>query len=666
MAQTGPFFRRQVLAYATAGFILYVSGVVIYSTLAYRRALTAEIQKLDHRLAVGAQATYNILGEDFFERAKAADSITAQEDWDNILRLNAFNAEADLAFVYSVALVGDDIYLTSSSASAEELANNVEVRYFDHYDSASPAVYEVFRTQVPQYVNYTDDWGDFRTLLVPRQLADGRTIVLGAEVELGTLAALRWQLARQHAFEASLFLLLAAPLFIAVVQTLQKTNTELRLRNRTDTLTGLSNRSGFSEDLTQAIKVATQDQQSLGLLFLDLDGFKEVNDGFGHHVGDLLLVEVASILKEVIAPPAQLFRVGGDEFCIIVKGAPDACEHVAQQAITAFNRSLCVANYEFFITCSIGGSLFPQDGTSYHELLKHADAAMYGAKGCGANQYKFYDEGMSLKAKQHIILRQQLHEGIANQEFFFVYQPQVHVVTGEIVGLEALLRWRHGDMGLVSPGTFIPFAESTGLIDEIFGRVLGGVLTNAVLWNQASSHSIRVSINYSAQQLFQADFYDVLLERLAEAECDPHWIEIEITERSIMQRSHDLIRVLERLQSIGITVSVDDFGTGYSSLSYLKDLPIDKIKVDRCFVKDLPNDQGSCALTRAIVELGLGLSMSIIAEGVEEEAQVRFLDQIGCSHIQGYFFYRPMPEVEILPLIRSNQRISAMGGKLKA
>ena len=648
-------FAKRMATYAIAGFLFYVSGVAVYTGIDYRRMVQAETEQLDQRLAVGAQAVYNILGAEFFERARQPDAISAAEDWDNIRQLSEFNDTADLAFIYSAILIDGEIYLTSSSATAAELADQVEVRYFDHYDTASPSLHEVFRDPATKYVNYTDEWGNFRAVFVPYQLTDNTTVVLAAEVDLHELTALRWRLIQKSAWEAVIFLGLVLPLFVAIVNTQHHANAALRRQNNTDALTGLDNRSGFLETFAQAVNVATRDQENLGLLFLDLDGFKEVNDGFGHLTGDRILVAVARLLQSKLSPQEQLFRVGGDEFCILVQGDRDRCEDLTSKIIYGFKQSIGVSGYEFFITCSVGISLFPQQGQTIHELLKQADLAMYAAKARGLNQFNFYTESMSGEAKHHVILRQQLETALAQQEFFFAYQPQVHSLTGQIIGVEALLRWRRGQYGLVPPGEFIPYAETTGLIDDIFEQILGSALANAARWNRETSQPFKVSLNYSCQQLFRAGFDDTLIAKLAEHQCDPHWIELEITERSIMRRSDDLLKILQRLRDRGITISVDDFGTGYSSLSYLKDLPVDKIKVDKSFVDGLPHDQGSVALTRAIVELSVGLGLSVVAEGVEQPEQVDFLTQMGCAHVQGYVFYRPLPAAEITNLIEAGQ-----------
>ncbi|MEQ9530794.1 MAG: EAL domain-containing protein [Haliea sp.] len=645
-----------MFAYAIAGLLFFVGGVAIYTGIEYRRKVQVETERVDQRLAVGAQALYSILGSEYFERARQPDSVSTEEDWDNIRKLSDFNETAGLAFIYSAVLVGNDIHLTSSSATAEEVANGVEVRYFDRYDTASASLHQVFRTPERKYANYTDKWGTFRALYVPHKLTNNATAVLVAEVELHELTTLRRQLIRKHVLEAFIFLAFAMPLFGAVVYTQRNANAALLRQNRTDALTELGNRSCFLEALAQAVTVGARNQATFGLLFLDLDGFKEINDGFGHLTGDRMLVAVTRVLQSKLGPHDQLFRVGGDEFCVLVQGDRHRCEDLAERINHGFKQSICVNDYELFLTCCVGISLFPEHGKDTTELLKRADLAMYAARGLGLNQYSVYSESMSGQAERHAILRQQLEAGLIQQEFFFLYQPQVQIATGRIVGVEALLRWRRGaDEYMVPPEEFIPYAETTGLIDDIFERTLGSALANAARWNRATVQPFKVSINYASQQLFRPSFDDMLIAKLAEYHCDPHWLELEITERSIVRRSDNLLQLLQRLRDRGITISVDDFGTGYSSLSYLKDLPVDKIKIDKSFVDNLPYDQGAVALTRAIVELSLGLGLSVIAEGVERPDQADFLANIGCPYVQGYVFYRPLSAAEITNLVDAGQ-----------
>ena len=662
IAASKPRFDKKIAVYAIVGALFFLSGMGIYSSIEYRRTLRVETDQLDHRLAVGAQALYSILGTDFFERAREPDSISAAEDSINIRKLSDFNEAAELAFVYSAILFDDQIHLTSSSATAEELAEGVEVRYFDRYETASPSIRQVLHTAEARYVSYADKWGDFKAFVVPHKLADNTLVLVVAEVELDKLTTLRTQLIKKHLWEAFIFLGLAMPLFVAVILMLRGANVVLQRQIRTDALTGLGNRFFFLERFEAAVAVGAEDHRAFGLLFLDLDGFKDINDGFGHLIGDEILIAVTRVLKAKLGARGQLFRVGGDEFSILMPGDRDRCEELTGSIHQGFKQSVSVSGYEFYLTCSVGISLFPEHGQDATELLKRADLAMYAAKSRGLNQYSVYSEIMSGQAQRQAILRQQLEAGLLQHEFFFLYQPQVEIATGRIVGVEALLRWRRGEnKDIVQPGEFIPYAETTGLIDDIFKQALGAVLDNAARWNHGKAEPFRVSINYACQQIFRTGFDDLLIKELAEHHCDPHWIELEITERSIVQRSENLMNVLQRLRACGITVSVDDFGTGYSSLSYLKDLPVDKIKIDKSFVEGLPDDRGSVALTRAIVELSVGLGLSVIAEGVERPEQLNFLAQIGCVDVQGYVFYRPLPAIEITKLLQT--ALTVKGGE---
>ena len=412
-----------------------------------------------------------------------------------------------------------------------------------------------------------------------------------------------------------------------------------------DALTGLPNRNLLHDRLRQAVYSQRQ-SRAIAVVFMDLDHFKFVNDSLGHSTGDLLLKAMGERLRTVLREGDTVGRVGGDEFVLILNDqSNEEIIYRAMQRISAkVSEPLTIDGKELHVTCSAGISLYPQDGRDVDTLLKNADAAMYRAKEHGRSNFQFYTSEMNERVSERLALENALRRALERNELALHYQQKVNLQTGEIVGAEALVRWLHPEWGLVRPARFIPLAEETGLIVSIGEWVLREACRQTRAWLDAGLDPGVVSVNLSLRQFRQEGLVRSVSRILEETALDPAQLEMELTESMVMGNVDAAIAVLQGLKSLGVTLSVDDFGTGYSSLAYLKDLPIDTLKIDRSFVRDIGSgaelDEG--VLAQAIISLGHSLHLKVIAEGVETDAQVRFLRRHGCDEVQGFFYGEPV------------------------
>lgn len=432
-----------------------------------------------------------------------------------------------------------------------------------------------------------------------------------------------------------------------------KAQENLKFQAEHDALTALPNRLLFLDRLEQSIKHAKRDKEKVAVLFMDLDHFKEINDSLGHDAGDELLKNISLLLQKVIRISDTVARIGGDEFTLMIENIEhnDIVIDIVKKLMETLQNPQMLGEHTVYTSFSIGIAIYPDDGESAQELLKNADAAMYKAKSKGRNRYEFYTEDMTIKAMQRVLLENGIREAIKNEEFEVYYQPQVDGRDDKIVGMEALVRWNHPQNGLVSPIHFIPLAEETGLIVFIDNWVMKTVMQQTYAWHQNGFKACRVSINISVFLLNNSDFISFVKESLEQSQCNPAWLEFEITESHIIQDVNKSIKILQELSNMGIKISIDDFGTGYSSLAYLKRLPINKLKIDQSFVKDIVTDENDREIVRTIIAMAKNLHMNVIAEGVETKEQKEFLVQNGCYEIQGYFYYKPLPQREITTLL---------------
>ena len=421
-----------------------------------------------------------------------------------------------------------------------------------------------------------------------------------------------------------------------------------------DTLTGLANRNLFQDRLSQALISSRRNNRGLAVLFIDLDHFKQINDSLGHDAGDLLLTQVATRLTGNVREGDTVARQGGDEFVLILSEIreEDDVPVVAQKILQAMSAPFDINGRELHITCSIGIASYPKDGEDRQTLLKNADAAMYRAKELGRNNAQYYAAEMNLKAMERLVLENGLYHALERNEFLLHYQPQVDLRSGEIAGMEALVRWQHPELGLVSPAMFIPVAEDSGLIVSLGEWVLRTACAQNKAWQLAGFKPISVAVNLSARQFRQPDLAEMVAAILGETGLDPACLELELTESLVMQDVEKTIATLSKLKAMGIKLSIDDFGTGYSSLSYLKRFPIDTLKIDQSFVRDITTDPDDAAIAKTIISMAHDMQLRVIAEGVETEAQKSFLQQRHCDEMQGYLFSRPLPAEMFETLLR--------------
>jgi diguanylate cyclase (GGDEF)-like protein len=470
---------------------------------------------------------------------------------------------------------------------------------------------------------------------------------------LGALCVLSEE---QGAFgdEESKFLVTAASVLSAGLRRIDSEG-RLAVLAQFDALTGLPNRALLSDRFSQLIVQARRHATQLGVLFIDLDNFKLVNDSMGHAGGDDLLREVARRLQSAVRAGDTVARISGDEFAVILTdlARPDDAALVAQKIIERLAAPMQVRGHEIFVTASIGISAFPADGDDVEALLGAADAAMYRAKQSGRNGYQFFTAEINQRTRARAQLGSELRRALEREEFALVYQPKYDLQTGRPCAAEALLRWNHPERGVVSPAEFIPVLEETGLIVAVGEWVLQRACKDVKAWQAEGAVVVPVSVNLSARQFRQQDLDLRLIGLVKAAGVDPKLIELEITESQLMQDPDHAIRVMHSLSTAGIRIAIDDFGTGYSSLSYLTRFPVAALKIDRSFVADVLSDKADAAIVRTIIDMAHTLGSIVVAEGVETEAQAALLRSLGCEQAQGYFFARPMPEADLRALLSS-------------
>ncbi|MDH4944621.1 EAL domain-containing protein [Sulfurimonas sp. C5] len=419
---------------------------------------------------------------------------------------------------------------------------------------------------------------------------------------------------------------------------------KLRHQAHHDMLTNLPNRVLFRDRLDQNIATSKRNNNKFALLFIDLDQFKNINDSLGHHIGDEVLIEASKRLNSVIRSEDTLARLGGDEFTIILKNIKNSsgATTVAQKIIDVLKEPIIIKDLELYVSSSIGIAIYPNDTNEGDNLIKYADAAMYKAKDEGRNNYQFYSSEMTESAFERVIMEQNLRIAIKEENFSVHYQPQIDSNTNSLVGMEALVRWEHNEVGMIAPEKFIPLAEETGMIIQIDLIVLRNAMTQVKKWYEQGLNPGKLSLNLSAKQIENKNFIEILSQTMQVLDFDPAWLTLEITESQIMKNPEDSIRKLKEISALGIEIAIDDFGTGYSSLAYLKRLPVNKLKIDKAFVDGLPHDEEDIAISKAIIALAKTLNLKLVAEGVETKEQQEFMLANGCDVIQGYYYSKPI------------------------
>jgi len=415
-----------------------------------------------------------------------------------------------------------------------------------------------------------------------------------------------------------------------------------------DALTGLPNRQYFQHQLHAALEKASQEERRLAVMHIDLDRFKFINDTLGHGMGDLVVKAVSERIIQVVQDRGMVGRIGGDKFAILLPNVTDVQEmsEIAQNILTLLSQSYMIEQQELFITASIGISVYPLHAEDRYALIRSADAAMSRAKEQGRNNYQYYSDMINASTFEKLLLENNLRKAVENSEFEVFYQPQIQMETGEVIGAEALIRWHHPDMGIVSPAMFIPLAEETGLIIPIGEWVMRTACKQAKEWQSAGRSPICIAVNLSAIQFQHDNLVSIVQQILQETGLEPSLLELEITESIAMQNTDRVIEELVKLRNLGVKISMDDFGTGYSSLNNVKKFPINQLKLDKSFVRDIAVDPNDAAIAKSIIEMAHTLKLDVLAEGVENHRQLAFLKAQKCNYYQGYLFSPPLPSKE--------------------
>ncbi len=445
--------------------------------------------------------------------------------------------------------------------------------------------------------------------------------------------------------------------FNRMAENRQRSEEALRTMAHQDALTGLPNRKLFQDRLLEAVRQAERIDRQVAVLLLDLDHFKDVNDTLGHPAGDALLVQVSQRLIDCVRRSDTVARLGGDEFAIIQTNLDgvEGIEVLAQRIIDRLSKPFSLEGERVYTGCSIGITLFPHDGMDTDKLVKNADLALYRAKQEGRNKYQLYDSEMNAEVSERKSLEHDLRRAIENNDLFLAYQPRVHLETGEITGLEALVRWQHPERGLVPPSEFIPVAEQVGLITSLTDLVLRRVCRQMRSWNEAGHPGFRVSINLSPADLKRDGFITTVMSLLRSTGVDAKWIEFEITEGLLMSTDERATRILDELLGLGFRLSIDDFGTGYCSMAYLQRFSVHGLKIDQIFIRGLGQDKDSTAITNAIIHLAHDLGLEVIAECVETETQAALLRELGCNEAQGHLFSPPLDSKAAISFITAHR-----------
>jgi len=432
-----------------------------------------------------------------------------------------------------------------------------------------------------------------------------------------------------------------------------------------DALTGLPNRTLLRDRLATAIASARRRNEKVALLFLDLDRFKNVNDSLGHSVGDLLLQEVAERLKRFGREQDTVARLGGDEFLVVLNSVKDVSDAAvaADRLVKSMTAGFVIQSHPITVSCSLGISIFPEHGAEGETLIKNADAAMYCAKEKGRNNFQFFTQDMNAQVVERLTLESSLRLALDKKELFLMYQPQMDIATGRIIGLEALARWRHPELGLVPPDKFIRVAENTGLIKPIGEWVLRTACCQAREWQDDGLTAVPVAVNVSPVQFRQEDFCELIRTVLKETGLAPQHLELELTESLLLANADVMLSVIEELNAMGLTLAIDDFGTGYSNFGYLKQFRVSKLKIDRSFIRDVAVNHDDAAITTAIISMARSLNLKVIAEGVEDEAQMSFLRAHRCDEIQGYYFSKPLAVDQVADKLRGDSAEARVGAQ---
>jgi diguanylate cyclase (GGDEF)-like protein/PAS domain S-box-containing protein len=586
----------------------------------------------------------------------------------------------DERLLRTLALVGGQVGLLVRRAQAEQAlaASERKFRALIEHASDAIALYDralrrIYRSGTAQRISgYTDDerlGGPLMDQVFEEDRPALQAVVDALMKASGSSAPFRCRLltksGRLRWIEGVATNLFDEPAVGALVVNYRDIDERMRYESRIehlashDALTGLPNRTLLRDRVEQAIAHARRTRGRVALMYVDLDQFKLVNDSWGHGAGDALLLEVGARLRATMRQGDTVARLGGDEFVVLLSSVAraDDCTVVARKIAAALARPVALAARELQVNASIGIALYPEDGADLDALLQCADAAMYRAKEAGRNGYQYYSAEMGAHARARVELETGLRQALERGELRLHCQPQVDLRSGEVQGCEALLRWARPGRGLVTPGHFIPVAEESGLIVPIGEWALRQACREAATWAAAGLGHVRIAVNLSARQFWQGSVVEAVRAALGESGLPASCLEVEITESVVARDIDKVVHALEQLRRMGVGTAIDDFGTGYSSLAYLRSLPLEKLKIDRYFIHGIPGDREASALVAEIVRLAHVLSLEVVAEGVETDAQAAFLRDAGCEKMQGFLFSRPMPPAEFAALLRERRRL---------
>lgn len=638
-----------------ASFILFGVAVFYFNYSEYHIHKTTFYKQVDEKLRLSALATDIVLSPEFHDRAVDASSITLNEYNLNMDHLSKLANKLNIIYLYTMVQKDGKIYFTASNATDEERRTGVNLtHYFDHYDDASEILKKVFETHQTSYDEYTDKWGTFRSVFIPMKSPNGNTYVIAADIRTDVIK----QQLNNEMFDLLMRLLgtilLCLPFLTWYFRQInhklkeehiaekKRSEEHIHYLSNFDLLTQLPNKAQLETNFKYLLSLAQRSHIPLAVLFLDLDHFKNINDSLGHKIGDEILVETAKRLKSLMRESDIVTRFSADEFLLVlsITDVHDV-EKVAQKILNTINKPYHLNSYELNVTASIGIALYPADGLDIETLSKNADTAMSRAKQEGRNSYRFVTEEMQMKSMRYLQLSNALRNAMKNNELHVVYQPQISLHNGTIIGAEALLRWNNPELGAISPAEFIPIAEKNGLILPIGEWVLHTAISQASIWKNNHQISMTMAINLSAVQFRHPHLIDRVIQILDEVGLPPECLELELTESMAMENPDAAIKIMNTFFAHGIQMSIDDFGTGYSSLSYLKQFKISKLKIDQSFVRHICVNADDKAITNAIIHLAHSLGLQTIAEGVETEEQLTFLRKQGCDEIQGYYYSKP-------------------------
>ena len=574
---------------------------------------------------------------------------------DHLMRL----IESQLTGIYgSVLLLDEDgIHLRHGAAPSLPLAYTKAIDGVSIGPNVGSCGSAAYRREAVMVADIANDplWADYRELAALHGLRSCWSTPIPSHrgAVLGTFAMYSKEVRKPAAAEMRLVEVATRIAGIAIERKLAEERIHFMANH--DALTGLPNRTLLKDRLAQAMLHAQRHDCWVTVVFIDLDNFKFVNDSLGHSAGDELLKIVANRVADRVRAIDTVVRLGGDEFVVLLFDQPkniDIVTATLQKIRAAIAEPIRIDGHDFQITCSIGLANYPNDGTDADMLIANADAAMYRAKEIGRDNFQFYTPELNVKVHEKFLLQEELRNAIVRSEFMLVYQPQVELRTGRVFAVEALIRWRHPTLGVTSPIKFIPIAEETGLIVPIGDWVLREACRQNKAWQAAGLPPMSICVNVSARQFREKDWVGRVADALRETGLDARYLELELTESLIMQDVEQAIATMKQLQMLGVQLSIDDFGIGYSSLAALKRFPVARLKIDKSFIEDIPDDENDKAVAGAVISLGQKLNLRVIAEGVETEAQMAFLRENNCDEMQGYYFSRPLSAPDIEKLLR--------------